>query len=211
MFGDKATRDMDEVTPIVEQIKAAYEKIMPLSNDELREKIVIIRQQIADFVKDERQQIEEHKKTIEETDIEKREKIWSQIDAIEKKITEKYEKKLNEVLPEVFAIVKDTARRFKENERTVVKANDFDRKLAVNHDFVSIEGDNAVYKNCWVAGGNETLWEMVHYDVQLFGGVVLHQGKIAEMATGEGKNARGDIACFSQCAYRKRCSRCNGQ
>ena len=196
MFGDKATRDMDEVTPIVEQIKAAYEKIMPLSNDELRERIVVIRQQIADFVKEERQQIEEHKKTIEETDIEKREKIWAQIDALEKKILEKYGKKLNEVLPEVFAVVKDTARRFKENENIIVKATDFDRKLAVNHDFVSIDGDKAIYKNRWVAGGNETLWEMVHYDVQLFGGVVLHQGKIAEMATGEGKTLVATLPVF---------------
>jgi len=196
MFGDKATRDMDEVTPIVEQIKAVYEKIKPLSNDELREKIQVIRQQIVDFVKEERQQIADHKKTIEETDIEKREKMWVQIDALEKKIIEKYEKKLNEVLPEVFAIVRDTARRFKENENIIVKATDFDRKLAVTHDFVSIDGDKAVYKNSWVAGGNETLWNMEHYDVQLFGGVVLHQGKIAEMATGEGKTLVATLPVF---------------
>ena len=195
-FGDKATRDMSEVTPIVEQIKEVYKGICRLSNDELRTKIQIIRQQISDCVKDEKHQIEELKQSIEQTEIEKREKIYSQIDALEKKILEKYETKLNEVLPEVFAVVKDTARRFKENEKTVVKATDFDRQLAVNHDFVSIEGENAIYKNSWSAGGNETLWEMVHYDVQLFGGVVLHRGKIAEMATGEGKTLVATLPVF---------------
>jgi preprotein translocase subunit SecA len=195
-FGDKATRDMSEVTPIVEQIKEVYKEICRLSNDELRAKIQIIRQQISDCVKDEKHQIEELKQSIEQTEIEKREKIYSQIDALEKKILEKYETKLNEVLPEVFAVVKDTARRFKENEKTVVKATDFDRQLAVNHDFVSIEGENAIYKNSWSAGGNETLWEMVHYDVQLFGGVVLHRGKIAEMATGEGKTLVATLPVF---------------
>jgi preprotein translocase subunit SecA len=123
-------------------------------------------------------------------------KIWQQIDKIEDDILEKYEKILDEILPEAFAIMKDTARRFKENEELVVTATDFDRELAATHDFVRIEGDKAIYKNRWMAGGNEITWDMVHYDVQLFGGVVLHKGKIAEMATGEGKTLVATLPVF---------------
>ncbi|MDR0872753.1 MAG: preprotein translocase subunit SecA [Prevotellaceae bacterium] len=196
LFGNKAQRDNREVAPILEQIKAVYEQIVPLTNDELRERIKNIRQQIADFVNDEKAQIEELKASIEQTEIEQREKIYSKIDALDKKILEKYEEKLNDVLPDVFAVMKDTARRFTENETIVVSATDFDRKLAVNHDFVSIEGDRAIYRNHWLAGGNETVWDMVHYDVQLIGGTVLHNGKIAEMATGEGKTLVATLPVF---------------
>jgi preprotein translocase subunit SecA len=133
---------------------------------------------------------------LENVDLEEQEKIWQQIDKIEDDILEKYEKILDEILPEAFAIMKDTARRFKENEELVVTATDFDRELAATHDFVRIEGDKAIYKNRWMAGGNEITWDMVHYDVQLFGGVVLHKGKIAEMATGEGKTLVATLPVF---------------
>ncbi|MDR1543914.1 MAG: preprotein translocase subunit SecA [Prevotellaceae bacterium] len=196
MFGNKAQRDANEVAPIVEQIKAKFEEIRQLSTDEIRDRVQDVRQEIADYVKDEKHQIDELKQSIEETEIEKRESIYSKIDALEKKILDKYEDKLNEVLPEVFAIMKDTARRFTENENIAVKATDFDRQLAVNHDFVLIDGDKAIYKNRWIAGGNETIWEMIHYDVQLFGGTVLHRGKIAEMATGEGKTLVATLPVF---------------
>lgn len=140
---------------------------------------------------------EELKATIESTDLEKREAIFSQIDKLEKEVLEKYEKALSEVLPTAFSIVKDTARRLSENEELEVTASDFDRELAAQgRDFVRIEGDKAIWKNHWNAGGNEMTWNMVHYDVQLFGGVVLHQGKIAEMATGEGKTLVATLPVF---------------
>ncbi len=196
MFGNKAQRDMGEVQPIVEKIKKKYEEFQMLTADDLRQKIRDIRQQIQECVSAEKAEIQEIRASIETTEIDKREKIYAQIDALEKKILEKYEDKLNEVLPEVFAVMKHTARFFKENETISVQATDFDRKLAINHDFVEISGDKAIYKNRWIAGGNEILWDMVHYDVQLFGGVVLHKGKIAEMATGEGKTLVATLPVF---------------
>lgn len=185
LFGNKAQRDLKEIEPYVGRIKEAYEKIKTLSNDELRDRTDAIKQQIQDYVKAERDRIATLRGEIETTEINRREKIYDEIDRLEKEILEKYEQVLEEVLPEVFAIVKDTARRFTENAEVVVTANDFDRDLAAKHDFVFIEGDQAHYKNEWTAGGNLLKWEMVHYDVQLFGGVVLHKGKIAEMATGK--------------------------
>ena len=141
--------------------------------------------------------IEELKATVEATDIEKREPIFAQIDKLEKDVLEKYEKALDEVHPQAFAIVKDTARRFTENEEIVVTATEFDRTLAAQgKDFVRIEGDKAIWQNHWIAGGNEMSWAMVHYDVQLFGGTVLHKGKIAEMATGEGKTLVATLPVF---------------
>ncbi len=196
MFGNKAQRDMGEVQPIVEKIKKKYEEFQMLTADDLRQKIRDIRQQIQECVSAEKAEIQEIRASIETTEIDKREKIYAQIDALEKKILEKYEDKLNEVLPEVFAVMKHTARFFKENETISVQATDFDRNLAINHDFVEISGDKAIYKNRWIAGGNEILWDMVHYDVQLFGGVVLHKGKIAEMATGEGKTLVATLPVF---------------
>ncbi len=196
MFGNKAQRDMGEVQPIVEKIKKRYEDFQMLTADDLRQKIRDIRLQIQECVSAEKAEIQEIRASIETTEIDKREKIYAQIDALEKKILEKYEDKLNEVLPEVFAVMKHTARFFKENETISVQATDFDRKLAINHDFVEISGDKAIYKNRWIAGGNEILWDMVHYDVQLFGGVVLHKGKIAEMATGEGKTLVATLPVF---------------
>ena len=196
IFGNKAQRDMSEVQPIVEKIKAKYDEFSSLTADDLRTKIHEIRQMLQDDVAQDKEEIKNLRATIEETEIDKREKIYSQIDALEKKILDKYEHKLDEVLPEVFAIMKHTARFFKENETIEVKATDFDRSLSIDHDFVEIDGDKAIYKNRWVAGGNEIVWDMVHYDVQLFGGVVLHKGKIAEMATGEGKTLVATLPVF---------------
>lgn len=136
------------------------------------------------------------KAKIEETPIEDRVVIFNQIDKLEKEVLDRYEDALNQVLPEAFAIVKETARRFAENDEIVVTATDFDRELAPRHDFVRIEDDKAIYQNHWMAGGNDVKWNMVHYDVQLFGGVVLHQGKIAEMATGEGKTLVATLPVF---------------
>lgn len=196
LFGNKSQRDMREILPYVEKIKAQYELIDKLDNDSLRSCSAEIMARIADYVSAEKQRIAELKSTVEETPIEKREKIYKEVDDLEKSITKKYEDILLEVLPEVFAIVKSTARRFAENETIKVKATDFDKYLSIDHDFVHIDGDYAVYQNHWMAGGNEITWDMVHYDVQLFGGVVLHQGKIAEMATGEGKTLVATLPVF---------------
>ncbi|GHS91248.1 protein translocase subunit SecA [Bacteroidia bacterium] len=196
LFGNKSQRDLKEINPYVEKIRAVYPSVEKLSNDELRAKTDEIKQRIQDAVATERAKIAQLKSGIEEMELEDREKVWSEVDKIEKEILEKYEKALEDVLPEVFAIVKDTARRFTQNEKTIVTANDFDRDLAADHDFVSIEGDKAVYLNRWVAGGNEITWDMIHYDVQLFGGTVLHKGKIAEMATGEGKTLVATLPVF---------------
>lgn len=196
LFGNKAQRDAKEITPYVERIKAAYPTIEKLSHDELRAKTVEIRQQIQDYVAAEKNKIAELKANVETLDIDKREDIWAEIDKLEKGVTEKYEEILEKVMPEVFSIVKDTARRFTQNEEIIVTATDFDRQLAETHDFVEIDGDKAIYYNHWTAGGNEIVWDMIHYDVQLFGGVVLHKGKIAEMATGEGKTLVGTLPVF---------------
>jgi len=196
LFGNKSQRDLKEITPFVKKIQAVYPSIEVLSNDELRTRTDLIKQQIQDYVADERARVADLRAGIDDKELEEREGIWAEVDKIEKEITEKMEEILEEVLPEVFSIVKDTARRFKENEETVVTATDFDRDLAAKHDFVRIEGDKAIYLNHWNAGGNEITWDMVHYDVQLFGGVVLHKGKIAEMATGEGKTLVATLPVF---------------
>ena len=196
LFGNKSQRDLREIMPYVEKIKAQYEQIDKLGNDELRQRTEQIKKQIADFVAQEKARIAELKASVEETPIEKREKIYHEVDELEKTITKKYEEVLLQVLPEVFAIVKSTARRFAENETIEVTATQMDKDLSIDHDFVHIDGDKAVYQNHWMAGGNEITWDMVHYDVQLIGGVVLHQGKIAEMATGEGKTLVATLPVF---------------
>jgi preprotein translocase subunit SecA len=196
LFGNKSERDLKEITPYVKMITDVYPSVKALSNDELRERAQQIRKQVLEYVGEEKQQIEDLRKDIDEKELEEREAIWAEVDEIEKKITEKLEEKLDEVLPEVFAVVKDTARRFTENEEIVVTATEFDRDLAARYDFVKIDGENAVFSNHWVAGGNEITWDMIHYDVQLFGGVVLHKGKIAEMATGEGKTLVATLPVF---------------
>ncbi|MDH8702383.1 preprotein translocase subunit SecA [Dysgonomonadaceae bacterium PH5-43] len=196
LFGNKSQRDLKEIDPYVKKIKAAYEGIKTLTDDELRNKTQSLMNLIQEKVATQKAKIEELKATIEDLELEEREAVWSEIDKIEKEIVEQHEKTLEEILPEVFAIVKDTARRFTENETITVTATEFDRKLALDHDFVTIEGDKAIFKNHWNAGGNEITWDMVHYDVQLFGGVVLHKGKIAEMATGEGKTLVATLPVF---------------
>ena len=196
LFGSKSTRDMKLIQPIVDEVKAVYPTIQALSNDELRAKTKEIQRQVQDSALAEKEEIAKLKATIEDTPIEDREAIFNKIDKIEKHVLDLYEKELDKVLPVAFSIVKETARRFAENEYVEVTATDFDRELAVTHDFVDIDGDKARYHNHWVAGGNDLKWDMVHYDVQLFGGAVLHQGKIAEMATGEGKTLVATLPVF---------------
>ncbi len=198
LFGDKSTRDMKLIQPLVEKVKAVSPEIEKLDNDALRQRTKTIQQQVQDAAKEQKARIDELKATIESTPIDERADIFAQIDKIEKEVLDIYEKALDEVMPEVFAIVKETARRFAENEETIVTATDFDRELAADpkKDFITIDGDKAIYHNHWTAGGNDLKWEMIHYDVQLFGGVVLHQGKIAEMATGEGKTLVATLPVF---------------
>ena len=198
LFGNKSTRDMKLIQPLVEKVKAAYPEIQKLDNDQLRQRTKDIQRQVQDSAKTQKEEIERLKATIEDTPIDERAEIFAQIDKLEKEALEIYEGALNEVMPEVFSIVKETARRFAENEETIVTATDFDRELAGDpkKDFITIDGDKAIYHNHWTAGGNDLKWEMVHYDVQLFGGTVLHQGKIAEMATGEGKTLVATLPVF---------------
>ena len=199
IFGNKATRDIKEIRPIVEQVLAVEPQIKSLSNDELRSKIDEIKANLQNSVKDLRDKVAELNQQIENTDIDKRQPIFDEIDKTEQHITDRFEEELNNVLPTVYAVVKDTARRFAESgeEGVVVTATDFDRQLAgEGRDFVDIDGDKAIWHNHWVAGGNDTVWNMIHYDVQLFGGIVLHQGKIAEMATGEGKTLVATLPVF---------------
>ena len=197
LFGDKSRRDLKKIMPIVEQIKAVYPEIEKLSNDELRAKIDAVRAELKECVAPQNAKIAELKQHVETLEYEEREPVWEQIDKLEKEVLEELEKKLDEVLPVVFAVVKDTARRFSQNETIEVTATQFDRDLAAKgKDFVEIEGDKAIYHNHWKAGGNDMKWDMVHYDVQLIGGIVLHKGKIAEMATGEGKTLVATLPVF---------------
>ena len=196
LFGTKSDRDMKQIQPLVDEVLKVYPEINALNNDELRARTLVLKEQIREAGKPLRAQIDELKAKIEHTDIQDRKPIFDKIDKLEKEILEEYEKVLNEIRPVAFAIVKSTAERFTNNENIEVTATDFDRELAARHDFVDIEGDKAIYHNHWVAGGNETLWNMIHYDVQLFGGTVLHQGKIAEMATGEGKTLVATLPVF---------------
>ena len=197
LFGNKSKRDLSKLMPIVEQIKAVEPSLLGISNDELRQKITEARTRIQESVADQRGRIAKLKEEIETLEYDKREPLWTEIDKLEKEVLDRLEDKLNEELPLVFACVKETARRFKENETIEVTATDFDRYLAGHgKDFLSIDGDKAIYRNHWMAGGNEITWDMVHYDVQLIGGIVLHQGKIAEMATGEGKTLVATLPVF---------------
>jgi len=196
LFGNKSTRDMKLIQPLVEKVKATYDEIKVLSNDQLRAKTKEIQAYVQNAAKEQKEKIAELKAQIEETPIDERESLFNQIDKLEKEALEVYEVALNEVMPVAFGIMHDTARRFTENEEIVVTATDFDRDLAATKDFVRIEGDNAIYSNHWIAGGNDTKWDMIHYDVQIFGGIALHQGKIAEMATGEGKTLVATLPVF---------------
>ena len=196
IFGNKSQNDLKQIYPIVDKIKATYETIDKLSADELRAHSARMRQDLRDHVAKERREIAELRGQVESAELSEREALWEKIDTLEDQVKDKLEDKLNEILPEAFAVMKSTARRFAENSEITVTATQYDRDLSVDHDFVTIDGDKAIYKNEWEAGGNLTKWDMVHYDVQLIGGIVLHQGKIAEMATGEGKTLVATLPVF---------------
>ena len=198
-FGSKVDKDRKEIMPYVEKIKEVYPSISKLTNDELRERSKALSKAIADFIAEDEARIAKNKVTLEQPEIslQDKERLSKDIDDTTKRIDQKIEQKLEEILPEAFAIMKDTARRFAENDEVVVTANDFDRNLAADRaDLVRIEDDKAIYSSQWTAGGNTIKWDMVHYDVQLFGGVVLHKGRIAEMATGEGKTLVATLPVF---------------
>ena len=196
LFGNKSTRDMKEIQPHVEKIKQVFESIDALDNDALRAKTQELRDQVQHSVDDLRAEISREKEKVETLPLEDRESVFNHIDKLEKEVLDRLETELDKVMYEAFAIMKSTARRFAQNSEVVVTATDFDRTLAATHDFVTIEDDKAIYHNHWVAGGNDMQWNMIHYDVQLFGGVVLHKGKIAEMATGEGNTLVATLPVF---------------
>ena len=204
-FGTKSEKDRKEIEPYVEKIKAVYPLIEQLTNDELRARSAALQAAIAQHIAGDEAQIVELKAQLEnvDTSLDDKENISRQIDHLTEEIDRKIEEKLDEILPEAFAIMKDTGRRFAQNSEIVVTATDFDRNLAAEKDFVRIDGDKAIYSNSWVAGGNTITWDMIHYDCQLFGGVVLHKGKIAEMATGEGKTLVATLPVFLNALAKK--------
>ena len=197
VFGSKSERDMKQVKPILEKVLAAYKDIDKLSNDELRARTEELKKKIREREEPFEKRIAEIKEHLEsDIPVSEKEKLATESDKLVKEEDEEIEKVLNEILPEAFAIMKSTARRFAQNPVVEVAANDFDRDLSTSRDFVKIEGDKALWQNHWIAGGNEVTWDMVHYDVQIIGGIVLHQGKIAEMATGEGKTLVATLPVF---------------
>ena len=197
LFGNKSQRDLKEIQPIVDKIKAIGPQLKQLDADALRKRIDVVRADIAASIADDQTSIDEIKAKVETLPFDERQPMWDQIDRHEKNILETLEDKLNEHLPEVFAVMRETAARFASSSTVEVTATELDRQLAgEGRDFISIEGDKAIWKNSWMAGGNEITWDMIHYDVQLIGGVVLHQGKIAEMATGEGKTLVATLPVF---------------
>ena len=198
LFGNKYDKDVKEITPLVDKINEEFSKLSSLSNNELREKTTEFKKQISDFISEEKSKIEtlKEKSNLTETKTEEKEELYKEIDALEKTVIDKIEKILNTVLPQAFAVVKETAKRFTENESIDVTANKNDTELAATKDFVSINGDTATYQTTWDAAGTEIKWEMIHYDVQLIGGIVLHQGKIAEMQTGEGKTLSATLPIY---------------
>jgi len=202
-FGKKSDRDVKRILPLVEKINQEYVLLESLSNDELRSKTDELKQKIQDFIKPENDEILHLKKSAETIALDKAEEIYDAIDKLEKQVDEKLEQILLEILPQAFAIMKDTARRFKTNDTIIVTANEFDKNLAITADHINIVNDKAIYSNSWMAGGNKIIWDMVHYDVQLIGGVVLHEGSIAEMATGEGKTLVATLPVFLNALTRR--------
>ena len=198
LFGNKYDKDVKEITPLVDKINDEFSKLSSLSNNELREKTTEFKKQISDFISEEKSKIEtlKEKSNLAETKTEEKEDLYKEIDALEKTVIDKIEKILNTVLPQAFAVVKETAKRFTENESIDVTASKNDTELAATKDFVSINGDTATYQTTWDAAGTEIKWDMIHYDVQLIGGIVLHQGKIAEMQTGEGKTLSATLPIY---------------
>ena len=198
LFGNKYDKDIKEITPLIDKINEEFSKLSSLSNNELREKTTEFKKQISDFISEEKSKIEtlKEKSNLTETKTEEKEDLYKEIDALEKTVIDKIEKILNTVLPQAFAVVKETAKRFTENESIDVTASKNDTELAATKDFVSINGDTATYQTTWDAAGTEIKWDMIHYDVQLIGGIVLHQGKIAEMQTGEGKTLSATLPIY---------------
>ena len=197
LFGSKAERDFKQIKPVLDKVLAAYEAIDKLSDDGLRAHTLSLREKLRQCEEPFERRIAEIKAKMEEDiPVAEKEALATESDKLVKDEDEQIEKTLTEILPEAFAIMKSTARRFKENAEIVVEATDFDRALSVKSDFVRVEDDKAYWQNHWMAGGNEVTWDMVHYDVQLIGGIVLHQGKIAEMATGEGKTLVATLPVF---------------
>lgn len=197
-FGNKSDRDIKEIMPFVDKTKIAFQQLGGLSNDELRAKTLVLKEKIKDHISAETAEIEQFRVALkkDELEIDQREEIYKSIDQVEERIDKKIEEILDIILPDAFAIMKETASRFKANESLEVSATEFDKNLAAVKDNVEIEGEKAIWYNSWLAGGNETTWDMVHYDVQLVGGVALHKGKIAEMATGEGKTLVATLPVF---------------
>ena len=198
VFGNKSEKDIKEIMPIVEKVKAEFDRITGFSNDELRAETDKLRARIKEYIRAEEEEIASLKEQAESgaVPLEESEKLYDRVDKLEEIIDTKIEEVLNEVLPTAFAIVKDTARRFSQNEFLEVTASDFDRDLAAGKNYVQIKDEKALYANRWEAGGSEQVWNMIHYDVQLIGGIVLHQGKISEMATGEGKTLVATLPVF---------------
>src|SRR4030043_2113054 len=196
-LGNKYERDMKEINPYVGKIHAEFEKLRNISNDQLRDKTLELKKVILDYIEgDEKEIISLKEKAEAETDVYLKEEIYNQIDKIEKHINDKLEEILDQCVPPAFAIMKETARRFKENSVIEVTAKQYDRDLAATRESITIKGDKAYWQNRGIAGGNEIVWDMVHYDVQLIGGVALHKGKIAEMGTGEGKTVVATLPVF---------------
>jgi len=198
-FGDKSSKDIKKMMPTVEKIKAEYAKLADISNDELRALTTELRQQLKDAVKDEEDRLQGFKDRLnghEQLSIKEQEQLYNDIEKSEKNIQDILKEKLDAMLPQAFAIIKETAHRFAEHENVEVTATDMDRELATRYENITINGDKAIYSNTWEAGGNKLTWNMVHYDVQLIGGIALHQGKIAEMATGEGKTLVATLPVF---------------
>ncbi len=196
-LGNKEVRDLKEINPFVAKIDKESAIIASLSNDALRERTVLLKQEIMEYIAEEEKQVRDIRASAEkEEDVNRKEELYNQIDKLDKLILDRIEEKLDELLPVAFAIVKETAKRFKENEVLEVTARDWDRDLAATRPSITVTGDKAYWNNRWMAGGNEILWDMVHYDVQLIGGVALHKGKIAEMATGEGKTLVATLPVF---------------
>ena len=189
---------MKEITPVVAKIQEVYNSLSNISNDELRQRNFAMKQKIRDYVKEEEAEMADLKAQGDDPDVDVtlKEDIYNKIDKLVETIDQKYEEILRESIPEAFSIVRETARRFKENELIEVTALEFDKDLAANAEHIEIKGDKAYWKNRWMAGGNEIVWDMVHYDVQLIGGVALNEGRIAEMATGEGKTLVATLPVF---------------
>ncbi|HJW18287.1 MAG TPA: preprotein translocase subunit SecA [Flavisolibacter sp.] len=200
MFGgSKSEKDVKLILPLVTKVNQAFDSLKSISNDELRNKTKEFRQRIKDHLKAIDEQIADTNKRAEDlpfTDLVGKDSIYQEVDKLKKERDEKIEEVLKELLPEAFAVVKETARRFKENTEIESGVTELDRELSVTRDYININGDKVTYKNTWTAGGGQITWNMVHYDVQLIGGAVLHQGKIAEMATGEGKTLVSTLPAY---------------